>query len=73
MTDNNYTTKPTKKLPYKRKIGNQVEIVQTAAVKNDPLVNSIVNQLPSDSDPSGSYTGRPMNENDIPVQDADDL
>lgn len=62
-----------KKLDYKRKEGNQVEIVQTQSVKNDPLVNDIVNQPPSDSDPNGSYTGRPMNENDTPTQDADDL
>lgn len=62
-----------KKLDYHRKKGNNVEIVQTKNVKNAPIVNAIVNQPPSDTDPSGSYTGRPMNENETPIQDADDL
>lgn len=26
-----------------------------------------------ETDPFGSYTGRPVDENDTPVQDADDL
>ena len=25
------------------------------------------------SDPNGSYTGKPQNKNEIPVQDADDV
>lgn len=62
-----------KKLPYQRGIGNQVDIIQTESVKNGPRVNQLVNQPPSATDPNGSYTGRPMNENDTPVQDADDL
>lgn len=28
---------------------------------------------PSQTDVNGSYTGRPRNEKEIPVQDADDL
>lgn len=28
---------------------------------------------PSDTDVNGSYTGKPKNEKDVPVQDADDL
>ena len=28
---------------------------------------------PSDTDVNGSYTGRPKNEKEVPVQDADDL
>lgn len=28
---------------------------------------------PSDTDVNGSYTGKPKNENEVPVQDADDL
>jgi hypothetical protein len=28
---------------------------------------------PSDSDPTGSYTGKPIDENEKPDQDADDL
>ena len=28
---------------------------------------------PSDTDINGSYTGKPKNESEIPVQDADDL
>ncbi len=33
----------------------------------------ILNQGPSRDDPNGSYTGKPENQYDIPVQDADDL
>lgn len=29
--------------------------------------------LYSDTDPSGSYTGVPRDDNEVPVQDADDL
>lgn len=49
--------------------------VQTnsAACLEDPTVRAIVMQLPSATDPNGSYTGKPLNENEIPVQDADDL
>ncbi len=28
---------------------------------------------PSDTDVNGSYTGKPKNKNELPVQDADDL
>jgi hypothetical protein len=28
---------------------------------------------PSKSDPAGSYTGKPLDKNEKPVQDADDL
>ena len=28
---------------------------------------------PSDTDVNGSYTGRPKNKDELPVQDADDL
>ncbi len=38
----------------------------------DP-VKKIVAQGPSSTDPQGSYTGKPMDEDDIPVQDVDDL
>lgn len=37
------------------------------------VIDSIVNMPPSDTDPNGSYTGRPVDENAVPVQDADDL
>ncbi len=40
---------------------------------NNPIVRSIVEQEPSATDPTGSYTGRPINKNETPVQDADDL
>lgn len=35
---------------------------------NDPLDKNIII-----SDPYGSYTGRPLDPNEIPIQDADDL
>lgn len=41
-------------------------------MKQDP-VQKIVNVPPSKTDPNGSYTGKPREEDEIPVQDADDL
>jgi len=46
---------------------------KAAACLDDPVVRDIVMQLPSRTDPNGSYTGRPLNEDEMPVQDADDL
>ncbi len=39
----------------------------------EQIVQSIVQQPASDTDPQGSWTGKPENEDEIPVQDADDL
>ena len=36
-------------------------------------VERIVETPPSSTDPQGSWTGKPMDEHDVPVQDADDL
>ncbi|MDD3428504.1 MAG: hypothetical protein PHG02_00675 [Oscillospiraceae bacterium] len=36
-------------------------------------VRKIVKRHPSKSDPSGSWTGLPVDEKEKPVQDADDL
>lgn len=36
-------------------------------------VQAIINQPPSHTDPNGSYTGKPLDKNEIPTQDADDL
>ena len=33
----------------------------------------IANQPPSPTDPNGSYTGKPVDEHAVPVQDVDDL
>ena len=44
-----------------------------AARIQNPTVRAIVLQPPSGTDPSGSYTGKPLDETDRPVQDADDL
>ncbi len=47
---------------------------QTAALKiRNAVVRAIVRQKPSKTDPNGSYTGRPLDETERPVQDADDL
>lgn len=40
---------------------------------NNAIVNAIINQPPSDTDPNGSYTGKPVDQYEKPVQDADDL
>lgn len=36
-------------------------------------VQQMMEEPPSRTDPQGSWTGRPENEREIPVQDADDL
>ena len=36
-------------------------------------VERIVETPPSSTDPQGSWTGKPMDERDVPGQDADDL
>lgn len=47
---------------------------KTAAARiRNPVVRSIVLQPPSTTDPNGSYTGRPRDGAERPVQDADDL
>jgi hypothetical protein len=32
-----------------------------------------LNNPPSETDPFGSYTGKPIEKNEVPVQDQDDL
>lgn len=36
-------------------------------------VEAIINEKPSFTDPQGSWTGKPENAWELPVQDADDL
>lgn len=43
-------------------------------VRNHPKVESMLNtNFAPSTDPFGSYTGRPINPYEIPVQDQDDL
>lgn len=42
-------------------------------MKKRNCVEQIVTQTPSSTDPMGSYTGKPMDLDEVPVQDADDL
>ncbi|MGI5857019.1 MAG: hypothetical protein ACOX64_11230 [Candidatus Merdivicinus sp.] len=37
------------------------------------VVSSMIHPHPSKTDPLGSWTGLPQDENERPVQDADDL
>ena len=39
----------------------------------EQIIREIQNQSPSPTDPNGSYTGKPGDPNEKPVQDADDL
>lgn len=69
--DNN-TTKPTKN----QERGIYMEKAQEKPkrkVTNDPLVVSMSNHKTEKNDPNGSYTGVPVDINEVPVQDADDL
>ena len=45
----------------------------SAARIPNPTVRAIVHQRPSKTDPEGSYTGKPADQTERPVQDADDL
>lgn len=42
-------------------------------VENSPRVQAVVQTPPSQTDPQGSYTGKPADPREQPVQDADDL
>ena len=39
----------------------------------EQIAKEIANQPPSPTDPNGSYTGKPVDRGEKPVQDADDL
>ena len=43
------------------------------AKKTRDPVQEILHMGPSETDPQGSYTGKPRNPDDVPVQDSDDL
>ncbi|MBQ8603777.1 MAG: hypothetical protein IJ410_02900 [Oscillospiraceae bacterium] len=42
-------------------------------IEKDPVIQAIIRRHASDTDPNGSYTGRPEDKSETPVQDADDL
>lgn len=42
-------------------------------INDNSVIKEILNQKPSKTDPNGSYTGKPKNKKEQPVQDADDL
>ena len=42
-------------------------------LKKSGILNSIIHPKPSKEDPQGSYTGLPVEEGEVPTQDADDL
>ena len=39
----------------------------------EQIAREIANQPPGPTDPNGSYTGKPLDRAEKPVQDADDL
>jgi hypothetical protein len=39
----------------------------------EQIAKEIADQPPSSTDPNGSYTGKPVDKLEQPVQDADDL
>ena len=52
----------------------EVRSMKRRSKKDRPgLVPEIFAQQPSFTDPQGSWTGLPMNEHELPVQDVDDL
>ena len=46
---------------------------QEKAPMEAEAVQAALRRRPSPTDPQGSYTGRPANPDERPVQDADDL
>lgn len=40
---------------------------------DSPVVQAMIHQPPSPTDPMGMYTGKPVHNREKPVQDADDL
>jgi hypothetical protein len=48
----------------------QKELLWAEAMRGNPIVSD---PAPIVTDPNGSYTGRPMDPDDRPIQDADDL
>jgi len=42
-------------------------------IEKDPVIQAIIHRYASSTDPDGSYTGKPEDKNEQPVQDADDL
>lgn len=49
---------------------NKKAVKKANVTKN---VLEIISMEASKTDPNGSYTGTPINPNEVPVQDADDL
>ncbi len=49
------------------------ELSAHAKDRVDRVVERMIAAPPSRTDPNGSYTGKPMEMGEVPVQDADDL
>ncbi len=47
--------------------------VKPGEVRPNGLVSALIHPSPSKTDPLGSWTGIPEDEDDRPIQDADDL
>lgn len=53
--------------------GQSGEISARAKDRVNRVVERMIATPPSRTDPNGSYTGKPMEMGEVPVQDADDL
>lgn len=51
---------------------NDIRSGDTGSTKLDAVLEA-ASAVEADFDPNGSYTGRPVEEREKPVQDADDL
>ena len=58
------------KKPHGGRLG---ELSAHAKDRVDRVVERMIAAPPSRTDPNGSYTGKPMEMGEVPVQDADDL
>ena len=61
-------------MPFNDKQKNQERLIsENLVARVSKAAEKVIAVPPSRSDPQGSYTGRPVETGEIPVQDADDL
>ncbi len=68
-----YGLHKTKISPYTNSEVKKMKKVLRPDPKTQSVIDAYVSPKMKRSDPQGSYTGKPVNKNEVPVQDADDL
>lgn len=61
-------------MPFNDKRKDQERLIsENLVARVSKAAEKVIAVPPSRSDPQGSYTGRPVETGEIPIQDADDL